>query len=157
MMFMQNNLVTCAKLPDADLYNSDPATDVYNMKNYDRITFILVEGAGGTGTAVLTVEECTSAAAAGATAIAYRYKTCADAGSADTWSAWTAIASTGYTTVAGANKMVAIEVRSNELSAGYPFIRLQLTEDANDPVDACVMAILSDPRDSQDVMPTAIV
>jgi len=154
--FMSEHLPVCALLPLADRWDSDPATDVYNLALYDEITFLVCEGAGGTGTTVLTVEECTSAAAAGATAIAFNYRLCASAGSADTWGAWTAATTSGYTTVAGANKMVAIRVRGNELSAGSNYVRVQTTESANDPCDAVIMAVLGKPRYAEDVMPTAV-
>lgn len=153
MIFTELNHPVYALMPDADRYNSDPATDVFNMENYDHITFILMEGAGGTGTVKIEVEECTTAAGANNTAIAFRYRLMS---TTDTWGALTASASTGYTTVAGANKMVAIEVDASELSDGYNFVRLQLTEVADDPCDAAVIAILSQPRYAQAVPTTAI-
>jgi len=152
-MLIGPNHVVIALQPDADRYNADPATDVFNMENYDHITFILMEGAGGTGTAVLTVEECTAADGTGATAIGFRYRLMS---TIDTWGALTAVASTGYTTVAGANKLVAIEVDADELSDGSNFVRLQITESANDPVDAAVLAILGRPRYPQDIPVSAI-
>jgi hypothetical protein len=143
MIFTEKHHPVYALAPDADLYNGNPATDVFNLKNYNHITFLLVEGAGGTGTVKVQVEECTSAAGAGNTARAFSYRLMS---TVDTWGALTASASTGYTTVAGANKMVAIEIDAAELSDGYNFVRLQLTEVVNDPCDAAVIAILSEPR-----------
>lgn len=154
--FLEQNLVAVGILPDADLYAADPATDVFNLAKYECITFILVEGAGGTGTVKIEVEECTTAAGANNTAIAFNYRLLSSAGSADTWGALTAVAATGYTTVAGANKAVAIEVHNTELSDGYNFVRLQLTEVADDPCDAVVVAVLSGPRYAQAVLPTSL-
>jgi hypothetical protein len=153
MDFIGQNHVAWALMPDADLYDPDPATDVFNLKQYGHITFILFEGAGGTGTVKIEVEECTTAAGANNTAIAFRYRLMA---TTDTWGALTASAKTGYTTVAGANKAVAIEIDASELSDGYNFVRLQLTEVVDDPCDAAVIAILSEPRYAQAVPPTAI-
>lgn len=152
-MLIGPNHVVIGLQPDADRYNGDPATDIFNMENYDHITFILMEGAGGTGTAVLTVEECTDAAGTGATAIAFRYRLMS---TIDTWGALTAVAATGYTTVAGANKLIAIEVDAEELSDGSNFVRLQITESVDSPVDAGVLAVLSRARYPQDVPVTAI-
>jgi len=145
--------VVIALQPLADLYDGDPATDVFNMEDYDHITFLLFEGAGGTGTATLTVEECNTAAGGGANAIAYRYRL---QSTIDTWGALTAIASTGYTTVAGANKAIAIEVDAEELADGFNFVRLQITEVANDPCTAVVIVVLSRSRYKQHVPVTAI-
>lgn len=154
--FMEENQVVCVLLPDADRWAGDSATDVVNMKLYGRCTFIIIEGAGGTGTMTPTVEECTAADGTGATAIAHRYKLCASAGSADTWTAWAAATTAGVISVAGANKMTAIEVRSSDLSSGSPFVRLQVTETDSTAVDGCIMAILSEPHYAESPMPTAI-
>jgi len=153
MIFTEEHMVVPVLYPDADVYAADPATDVVNMKLYDHVTFILTEGAGGTGTVKLVVEECTSAAGANNTAIAFNYRL---ASTPDTWGALTASAATGYTTVAGANKQVAIEIDSSELSVGYPYVRVQLTEVADDPCDAGMIAILSKPRYPQAVLDTSL-
>lgn len=151
--FMQNNLVAMALAPDADRYDSDPATDVYNMKDYDEITFIVVEGAGGTGTATITVEECDDVTPTNSTAIAFDYKTATTANTTATWSGWTAATTAGVTPAAAAQKMTAVRVRASSLSAGYPYVRLVLTEDTDGAVDAAVVAILSDCRNKKDVLP----
>jgi|SRR5262245_8639515 len=148
--------VACALVPATDRYNTNPATDVFNTKDYSHITFIVEEGAGGTGTVKIQVEACSAAAGTGNTAIAFNYRLVADTATADTWGALTAIASTGYTTVAGANKMVAVEIDAEELPAGKPFVRLQLTEVVDSPCAASVLAILSGARYPQQVPTTAI-
>ena len=153
MIFTEEHMVAPAIYPDADVYAADPASDVFNMKLYDHITFILTEGAGGTGTVKIQVEECTAADGTGNTAIAFNYRL---ASTPDTWGAVTAAASTGYTTVAGANKQVAVEIDAEQLSDGYPYVRLQLTEVADDPCDAGVIAILSKPRYAQAVLDTSL-
>lgn len=153
MIFTEKNLPVMALAPDADRYNTDPATDVVSLAKYEHATFILFEGAGGTGTVKIEVEECTAADGSGNTAIPFRYRLCE---TGDTWGALTAAAATGYTTVAGANKMVAVEIDGDELSEGSPWVRLQLTEVANDPCDAAVAVIMSGPRYAEDVLPTAI-
>ena len=151
--FMENNLLAMALAPDADRFNGDPATDVYSLENYDEITFVVIEGAGGVGTATITVEECTSAAAAGATAIGFKYKTATTADTTATWSTWSTATSSGHKPAAAANKMTAVRVRASELSNGSPFVRVQLAEDDSTAVDACVIAILGDCRYSGEVPP----
>ncbi|MDV2503090.1 MAG: hypothetical protein RX318_03975 [bacterium] len=145
--------VITALQPDADRYNADPATDIFNMENYAAITFILMEGVGGTGTATITMEECTDNAGAGATAIAFNVRAMP---TIDTWGALTAVAAAGYLTIAGANKMVAFELKAEELSDGSPFVRLQVTETVDSPVDAAIVAILHGARYPQDIPVTAI-
>ena len=153
MIFTERNHIAIGLVPDADLYAADPATDIINMEDYSHVTFLLTEGAGGTGTVKLTVEECDDTTPTNSTAIAFKYRVCS---SGDTWGALTASAATGYTTTAGANKMVAVEVDAAELSDGYPFVRLQLTEVVDDPCDAGVVVILSGARYPQAVPTTAI-
>lgn len=153
MVFTQEHQVVPALYPDADRYNADPATDVFNLALYDHITFILTEGAGGTGTVKIEVEECTAADGTGATAIAFNYRV---ASTPDTWGALTASAATGYTTTAGANKQVAVEIDAAELSSDSKYVRLQLTEVADSPCDASVIAILSKPRYQEDVLATSL-
>lgn len=153
MDFIGKNHAVTALQPAADRYNGNPASDVFNMKDYDHIVFLLAEGAGGTGTVKIQVEACTDATGAGNTAIAFNYRVM---GTIDTWGSRAAAASTGYTTVAGADKMVAVEIDAAELPADKPFVRLQLTEVVNDPCAAGVVAILSGARYPQNVPLTAI-
>jgi hypothetical protein len=132
--------------PVADAYASDPATDVVNLKYYRRATFLVVEAAGGTGTVKIEVEECTSKAGAGNNAIAFKYRLLSDGDQG----ALTASAATGYTTTAGANKLIAVEVDAADLADGSPYCRLQLTEVADSPCLAGVICILSEPRYASD-------
>lgn len=121
----------------ADMYNGDPATDVVSTVNYHGVRFEIIEGAGATGTAVVTVEECTAIDGTGATAIAFTYRV--KAGTAD-WGAWTAATSSGFTTTAGANKLYEIDVPSDSLSSDSPYVRLQLTEGVDSAVVGAVNA-----------------
>lgn len=124
--------------PAADRYNTNPATDVINMKYYDHVTFVLSEGAGGTGTVKIQVEKCTSKAGAGNTAIASKYRVATYTGA---YGALTTLASTGYTTTAGANKQVLVEVDAADLGPSYPYVRLQLTEVVDNACTGSVVAI----------------
>jgi len=151
--FMEHCCPAMALAPDADRWNGSPASDVYSMANYSEITFLVIEAAGGVGTATITVEECTSAAGAGATAIAFDYKTATSADSSATWSAWTAATDAGFKPAAGANKMTAVRVLASDLSEDSPYVRAKLTEDNSDPCDACIVAILSNCRYPGEVPP----
>lgn len=117
--------------PAADMYNTGPASDVVSLVRYEGVRFLIHEGAGATGTATITAEECTAIDGTGATAIPFRYRTkAADAA----WGVWTAATATGFNTTAGANRMYEIEVRARALSAGSQFVRLQTVEVVDAPV-----------------------
>ena len=57
-----------------DLFNGNPATDVVNMSQWERITFILQKGAGATGKATLTVESCDDVTPTTTAAIPFSYR-----------------------------------------------------------------------------------
>ena len=152
-MFTEHNQIVSVIAPDADVWAADPASDVVNTKLYGHVTFLLHQGVGATGTVKLEVEECTAADGTGNTAIAYKYKVAANP---DTWGDLTAVAAAGYTTVAGSNQMVAIEIDAAELSDGSPFVRVQCTEVVDSPCDGGMIAIMSKPRHSSATMPTAV-
>src|SRR3990172_1098270 len=150
MILTEKNLLVMVLAPDADRYTADPATDIVNLKNYRHATFIVNEGAGGTGTAVITVEECSDNAGTGATAIAFKSRVGAYP---DVLGAIASAAAAGYTTIAGANKFIVIEIDADELADDKPWVRLQITESVDSPVDASVICILSGARYEQATPP----
>ena len=146
-IFHENHVPVFALAPDADRWDSSPATDVISMALHDEITFIVMEGAGGAGTTTITVEECDDTTPTNSTAIAFKYRL---ASSGDTFAALTAVAAAGYLTIAGANKMIQITIKSEDLSAGFPFVRIQTTEGDSTAVDAAIIAIMGQNRYSGD-------
>lgn len=123
-------------VPAADRFNANPATDVIDLSQYKGVRFILFVGAGGTGTATLTVEECDQADAGGTnTARAFRYRR--KDGTAE-FGEWQDATASGFTTTAGADEVYEVDIQAGALEASS-FVRLQLTEVANDPVDGCVL------------------
>lgn len=151
--FSQSNLFLAGIHPNADLYNGDPASQVVLMSMYERATFILNEGAGGAGTATLTIEAVDNVAGDNPVAIPFRYKLNTVG---DTWTDWLAATAAGYLTIAGANKKVLIEVRDAELPDGKSGSRLKLAEAANFPVVGGVDIIMGKAKHRAAVMPTAI-
>ena len=142
-------VVSLALAPDADRYDSNPSTDWVRV-DY-RAIFILSEGAGGTGTATITANNASDNAGTGTAAIAFRYRLMTTAGGLDTWGAFTSAASTGYLTIAGANKSVLIEIRRDELDSAKPFVSLTFTEAVNSPVDAGVVALADTGRQGEQI------
>ena len=139
------HLIPFALAPDADRYNTSPATDRIRHPGTGNLYFLVVEGAGGTGTTTLTVN-CYAAATGGSgTAIGFNYKTVTAGADFDTASGYTAVAATGVNPAAGATKSTLIQIRYDEVTEGKPFVELTLTETDNDPVDAAVIAFCDDP------------
>lgn len=143
--------------PAADLYNGNPATDVVSLANYDRALFVLQQKTAGTntGTATITMEECSTAAGASNVAIAFRYRK-KTTGASDTWGAWIAATTSGFVTTANEDTMYEVEVKADQLSESKPFLRMQLTETVNDPVTGAVLIALYPARYNQDQKPTAL-
>jgi len=77
-------------------------------------------------------------------------------GTQDTWGALTAVATTGYATVAGANKMIAIEVDAENLTAAKPYVAVTMTELVDAVCIGSLIIILSEARYPQAIPITAI-
>ena len=137
-----------------DIFNGDPATDVINMSNWDRATFMIQKGAGAVGTATITVESCDDVAPSNTTAIPFKYRACVVA---DTFGAWTDATAAGFTTTAGADQIYEISVEASALSGTDKYVRMKMTEVANDPCDGGVSAILTNPRYAEDIPRTVLV
>ena len=149
----QEVLMVTGLVPAADRYNTGQASDVVSMKNYGHLTAVLNEGAGGTGTVKLEVYACDDLVPSNRVAIPFKYKLNT---TGDTWGSLVEAAATGYTTIAGANKKVAIEIDARELPQGYPCVQIQSTEVVDSPCVAGLEFMLSKPRYAGDVLPTAI-
>lgn len=127
-------------IPVADAFAGTKSTDVLNLQDHDGIIFTIVEGAGGTGTYTVTVEACDDTTPSNTTAIPFSYRV-TTAGSAP--GDLTAVAATGYHSVAGANKVIEVEVKAADLlPTGYTYIRLTTVEDDDDPILGGVLARL---------------
>lgn len=139
--------------PAADLFATDPATDVISLANYQGVVFTLLVGAGATGTATVTVEECDDATPSNSTAIAFRYRR-KDGTAA--WGEWTAATASGFATTAGASELYQIKVEADGLSDGFPNVRAVFTEVVDDPVVGGVLATAYGARFGEEVPVTAL-
>lgn len=141
--------------PTATRWNtgSPAATAGVNLGKYDHAIFILSEGAGGAGTATITVEGSTDTSGSSVSAIGFTYRLCS---TQDTWGDKTTVASTGYLLIAGANKMVRIDVDGDQLPAGYPYVRLVATVGVATAVAGTVLICVCEGAYSNDVPVTAI-
>lgn len=160
-LLTQKAFVSVALAAAADRYDSDPATDIYSTRLYEIVTFIIMHGAGGTGTVIVTVQKCTDNAGAGATAIPFRYRV-GDADGVDLGAFQDATVA-GFTLGPAADQIAVIEVLATELQPvaplvhGHEFVRLLLTEGVDDPVSAAVLAICGGPSYAGAVMSDATV
>ena len=136
-----------------DIFNGTPTTDIVNLDGYTECLFVITKSAGGTGTAVITVESCDDVTPTTATAIAFDYAVCT---SGNTWGSRASATSSGFTTTAGANQAYKIWVRADELSGTDKYVRLKATESANDPVDGAILTLLLGPKYPQDPPAAAI-
>lgn len=127
-----------ALAPDADRYTGSPASTIFDMKDVNSICFVLEEGAGGAGTTLVQIEACDSAGA-NEQALAFRYRL--------NGGALTPCASTGYTTIAGANKIVEFYIDARDVPGSLRHVKVQLTEGDSTAVDASILAVI-DPRTS---------
>lgn len=148
MSTLARSMIEPVTYPLADGYAGDPASDVVSLKNYHTATFYVQEGAGATGTATITVEECTLIDGTGATAIAFRYR--ASGGE------WTAATASGFTTTAGANTRYEIQVLDSDLSEDSPFVRLQFTEVVDSPVAMAAFVVAEGARYAEEAPVSAL-
>ena len=128
--------------------------DIFSMENYRHATIIIQFGVTASAATKITVEECTSAAGAGNTAIAhYIYKE--ETASGDTLGARTAVAAAGTTPSANDNIFYVIELDASELSDGSEWVKLTITAPAASILCSAV-AVLTGARYGKDQSATAI-
>lgn len=140
------HLIPFALAPDADRFNTDPQTDWIKISGTGDLYFLVVEGAGGTGTAAITVESASDNSGTGNTAIAFQYKTVTSGADFDTAGGYSNATTSGVTPAAGATKSTLVKVRYDQVEAGKPWVSLILTESVDSPVDAAVIAFQTEPE-----------
>ncbi len=160
MIFSQRNQLCVVTLPDADFCPGASYSDIVSLKNYNHVTFYYIKAAqDGTTYATLTVEACTTITATAVQAVIFRYKKVADitiTTGSDVPGVLTDATVAGVACANTANNVVIIEVDAAALTDGYPFCRLKMVETGDNPADGCVIAILSEPRFTDDVPISAL-
>ena len=154
MRFFQNHKIQSGWYPIADAYETDTnkiVTDVYNMSEYNHITFIIHEGVGTTGTATITVLSCDNVTPSNSTAIVFDYSLST---TADTFSDLATATTAGFGTTAGSNHIYVIEVDATQLATRSgvhdKYVQLVATELVDAAVIASCLAIQSEPRNMSD-------
>ncbi len=134
--------------PAADRWNTNPATDIVKLDEWNKAVFLVHQQGGTTGVATLTVEACSDNTGTGATAVAFAYAVGADGAGAnsDIMGARTEAAAAGFNTTAAIDALYLIEIRGDQLPDGKPYVRLKCTEAVNDPVNGAVEIMLYEGR-----------
>lgn len=140
-MLSETHKIVKGLAPAADRFNTSPSTDIYHLAEAENITFLVIHQGGTTGQGTFTVEACDNVTPSNTEAIAFRYRRLTT-GASDTIGAPATAAATGIDSVAAEDTIIEISVRASELPAGKGYVRLKCAEKVNDPVNACVVAIL---------------
>jgi len=142
-------------IPPIDVNGGATVSDYFSMKNYAHVDIILTLGVTGAATTV-TLEESDDNAGNDTTEITFSYyaETTAAGDTLGTRTAVT-VASTGFDTSTNDGLIYVISVDAAELTDGYPYLVLKLTDPSAATLVSAV-AILSGARYQKDGTPTAI-
>lgn len=127
-------------------------SDTFSMEGWAHASILCGFGAGSGCT--ISLGECTSFAGSGRTAVTFRFAQEATSGG-DVLDAALAWAST-ITIAAGSASYAVIELDGDELSDGYQYVQVNLTDPGTAKL-GCIMAVLSGGRYQSDITATAIV
>ena len=130
--------------PNADAFAGTVYTDIFEVSG-EGAFFLYFSGTNDDNAySTITVEACSTIAAAATEAVAFRYKAST---TFDTWGAWTEATTAGFATAQTSDNMYLIFVPAAEIaSTGYKYVRLKLVEADDHPVDGCVVAGVVNPR-----------
>lgn len=126
----------------------------FSMANYQHASIIFQIGVSAAAFTALLVKNCTLASGGTATAIAFSiYKQETAGASHDVLGARTAVTAAGYAPSANDGIFYVIELDANELTDGFPWVELSLTNGTNSVI-ASAVAILSGARYAETQSPT---
>jgi len=154
-LFLEKNQVEVIAVP-IDTNGAAVASDWLSLKAFNRVTFIIQQGAWAGGTPAVTLEQATAVAGTGNKALAFTKKYSKVALTGTVWTEQ-AVTSNTFNLTATANRMEAIEVVASDLDTSNAFTSVQLkiaTPGANADLIS-VLAILSEPNYAADVVAVA--
>ncbi len=112
--------------PAADPMAGNTETDIVDFSEFHRVLFVVYAGASSGGTQTITVQACSTITASATTAVTFKYR---EITSGDTEGDITTATTAGFTSTAGASRIVAIEVAEDEVAAtGYTYVRVKFVE-----------------------------
>lgn len=139
-MFLGQEVHIVPAIAPIDTTTTTVNTDVIGVKEYEAIEFVISFGAITGDTVVVTLKESTSTTASG-TAVAGKYRL-SSAVNTDTMGAVTALTA-GTVTIAATddNKVLLIDVEPAALTAGYPYVFVELNPGAS--MSSCVVSAVA--------------
>lgn len=140
-------------LPPQDI-NGGVSADRFHLKNNSHASIIVAVGASAAAFTKIVVKEADAAAAGNTSAIAFDYHA-EETSAGDTLSVKQSAEAAGVTPSANDNIFYVIELDAAELSDGFPWVEVELTNASGNSVLASVVAVLSG-GDQGDETPTAI-
>lgn len=146
--------------PVANAFAGTVHSQAVNTAKYRKVAFEYYKGVGATGTATLTLEACTDATGAGATAIPFYYRSYATASTDVPTITPTLATSAGFTTTAGSNQIYVLEVNSAALlniGNTYNYIRLTSVEVAASAVLGGINIHMCDPLYAGAAAPASVI
>ena len=154
-MLLGQNIHIVPGIAPVDTTTTTVNTDVIGVKEYEAIEFVISFGAITGDTVVATLTESTSTTASG-NAIAGKYRLSSAVGT-DTMGAVTTLTTSGVTIAAGDdNKVLLIDVEPAALTAGYPYVFVELNPGASMTVCVVSAVVLLKPRYPQAVGISAV-
>ena len=108
---------------------------------------VVTLGTGGVGTGTFTVLAAPTSSMSGAVAIPFQYRVQTTASTTDAFSTLTQTATAaGFTTIAGAQQLVFIEVEARAIGTGNQYIQLVTAQGAAGAVVGSAIAIVGEPK-----------
>lgn len=127
-------------LPPIDI-NGGANSDVFSLRDASHVSIITQIGVSASTPVTITVEECDDFTPANSTAIAFKYAQETTA-NGDTLGSLTNATTAGITTSENDNIFYVIEVDAEDLTEGYPCVRL-VVADPGSSVIASAVAVIS--------------
>lgn len=143
--------------PAEDAFSGTVRSDVVTMKNYKTAEFVVLKGAGATGTTKITVEASDDVTPTNVVAIPFKYQAIT---SGDTPGVVTDATSTGFDTTAGENQIYRIYVDAAQIADAnidYGYVSVKFVEQVDSPCTGAVLISLLESRNDSEVPATAIV
>lgn len=159
-MFSQENLIIPLCV-DATSVTSNVEMDSFSMEGYNQATILIVHSAALTGNSILTVE-CASTDSGDSSDATFHYRyggAAAASASADILSADATSSALTLTAATYQGRLIVLELLASELPVSGSTVYENVTVDWDGTASAgtvTAIAILSQPRHSRAVMPTAI-
>ncbi len=141
-------------LPPVDI-NGGATGDRFKMNNHGHATILVQVGASAAAFTKILVKECNAASGGTATAIAFDYYA-EETAAGDTLGAKQTATAEGVTPSANDNIFYVIELDASELSDGFNWVEVELTNASGNSVIASISALLSGSRFGGDQNATAI-